>query len=84
MFDKNSYPAKLIQTSNALDKVRLEYFNKISSPVNYGKEKFDKINSEYKQKIIKAEKAFAKEHDKYCDQINAPHMKITENWKQWW
>lgn len=85
MFDKNTYPAKLIQTKLAMDNVKNQWFEEVQKLNNADDiEGYSRIKKKYTDKIIKAEKAFAKEHDKYCDQINAPQMKITENWSKYW
>lgn len=84
MFDPSSYSKEFLESHEELVEIRDKYFEELSKVEPDDIKTLNKIDNKYKEPIIKAEKRFAKEHDKYCDEINVPQMKITEKWSKFW
>lgn len=77
MFDQKSYKPSFITAHKNLEKLRNELFDAM---VDGDREKERKLAP----KVEKAERAFASEHDKYCDKYNLQNLKLTENWSKFW
>ena len=82
MFDKNTYSKELTDSKNALDNLRDKYFAEMVKAKTITD--YKKSYAKYNPLIVKAEKRYAREHDKYCDKYGLENQKITENWSKFW